>query len=346
MPRRYLTLDAMRGIAAVMVVALHYAHVFGHASLAVDFFFVLSGFVIAHAYEEKLRTRMTFGAFMRRRVERLWPLYLGALAIAFAHLIWRAATNDPYVALGSVTLQVLAQSVLVPIPGPPGAPLYPANVPAWSLAFELVANMAYALAARHLTTPRLVAWVGVAGGLLILTALSQGHLYGGATSGDWWVGLARVSFSFPLGVLLYRLRGNAVVTSNAASLALLAALAMLLGLGDSDAASDLLIVMIGAPALVLLGARVEPKGLLTSPFVWMGAVSYAVYVLHVPLQKWLNAAARHSLGDPDRPMTALVLIVAVLLISTIADAADVRLRRWLSNRRRGQVRPASNPVGG
>lgn len=79
--QRYVTLDALRGIAALAVVVVHIPMLFGlpqqlSSGLAVDLFFILSGFVLEHAYGDGLRREMSFSAFIRVRMIRLYPLYL------------------------------------------------------------------------------------------------------------------------------------------------------------------------------------------------------------------------------------------------------------------------------
>jgi len=86
--QHYLTLDALRGIAALAVMIYHQqrAAVMGHGYLAVDFFFILSGFVIAKAYERKLLSDMSFARFALVRIARLYPLLIAATLVASAYM--------------------------------------------------------------------------------------------------------------------------------------------------------------------------------------------------------------------------------------------------------------------
>src|SRR3954453_14099780 len=102
--RLFHSLDAARGVAAIAVVVYHSHLLFGaqwfqSGFLAVDFFFGLSGFVIAHAYGSRLTTgRMTTREFMRARFIRLYPLYLLALALIVLTLVimWALSMNLPW----------------------------------------------------------------------------------------------------------------------------------------------------------------------------------------------------------------------------------------------------------
>ena len=78
---RFLTLDALRGVGAIAVMAGHAGIVLGaymppFMYLAVDMFFVLSGFVLAHAYDRKFAEGLSVGAFLKARIARLYPIYL------------------------------------------------------------------------------------------------------------------------------------------------------------------------------------------------------------------------------------------------------------------------------
>ena len=149
--QRFLTLEAMRGLAAICVVLMHGERAFGVASpmsgyLAVDFFFLLSGFIMAHAYEDRLDLGLPKRSFLHARLLRLYPLYLvgtvftvvlAVASIVFRHQNTLWAYTQPLVSLP------LAVWIL---PTPTTVVLYPLDTPAWSLLLELVANLAFAFA--------------------------------------------------------------------------------------------------------------------------------------------------------------------------------------------------------
>jgi peptidoglycan/LPS O-acetylase OafA/YrhL len=142
-PKRYDVLDGMRGVAAICVMVMHASGALGNSIIAVDLFFILSGFVIAHSYGG--RVDMGLGKFMRRRLIRPYPMFLlgmalGWLSLAVAHHLGTTSISGREIAASVLTnalyLPYVAQQAIVP-----NLPIFPANPPAWSLFFELVANL-------------------------------------------------------------------------------------------------------------------------------------------------------------------------------------------------------------
>lgn len=165
----YPILDGLRGVAAIMVVFYHIFEAFAtspidqivnHGYLAVDFFFLLSGFVIAYAYDDRWE-RMSVKDFFRRRLIRLHPmLVMGAVIGGLMFYtqgceFWQVGT----VSLGSLLVAVLMNTLLIPatprIEVRGIGEMYPLNGPTWSLFFEYIANILYALVLRRLSLPQL-----------------------------------------------------------------------------------------------------------------------------------------------------------------------------------------------
>src|SRR5271156_4262478 len=155
-------LDGLRGSAAILIVIFHvFNYSFGwdtplslmhHAYLAVDFFFGLSGFVVAYAYDDRW-TQMSTLQFFRIRLIRLHPLVLiGATLGLLGYLL------DPFsktMNRGPLSMVLLAYlTSLLLLPSPPVAGRHnesqALNGPAWSLTQEYLANIAYALIFRKL----------------------------------------------------------------------------------------------------------------------------------------------------------------------------------------------------
>ena len=95
---RYITLDAMRGIAALFVVARHFSGLRGAADpqfsfLAVDLFFLLSGFVLSFSYDERIAAGMSPAAFLMKRIIRLYPLYFLGIALGIAIALSEAGAS-------------------------------------------------------------------------------------------------------------------------------------------------------------------------------------------------------------------------------------------------------------
>ena len=205
--KRFSTLEGMRGMAAICVVLMHSPGLFGLASprsayLAVDFFFVLSGFIIAHVYEARLDQGLSAKAFIRARIVRLYPLYvvgmISGVVIAAASLLRHSDLLWSYTQpLVSVPFGLLM------LPSPASNMLFHWMLPAWSLLLELIVNIAFSVAWLR-SQIALLALMTVSAVGLVVAATIMGTLDLGWDKASAAIGLARVFFSFPLGVVLYR----------------------------------------------------------------------------------------------------------------------------------------------
>jgi peptidoglycan/LPS O-acetylase OafA/YrhL len=218
--RTFHTLEGLRGVAALLVVAYHYAAFFApfrvqSGYLAVDLFFVLSGFVLAYAYGERLRDGMGARRFMLVRLIRLYPLYLLAILVAalipVLGLVLGVSEQWTWPSLLVALLPALAM-LLRPPTAMIGAELnlrnpdalYPLNPPAWSLFYELAINLVFAatLRIRHRSFVPLV--IGVSALALAAAIFARGSANAGWRWDEWWMAVPRVSFSFFVGVFFYR----------------------------------------------------------------------------------------------------------------------------------------------
>ena len=210
----YPALDGMRGIAALAVLLHHFPPIrrpllFHNGLLAVDIFYLLSGFVIALAYDRRLAEGLGARRFMTIRIIRLWPIMmLGVVAVDCFSL------DQPTVGGKDLPLSVgqrlaCAGLNLFILPCPPGmSPLmFPANPPEWTLFYELVANLLFALAFALLLKPRaLIALIGFGGVIAAAGVLRHHGVNFGVSQDAVPFDLGRVAFSFFLGVLLQRTR--------------------------------------------------------------------------------------------------------------------------------------------
>jgi peptidoglycan/LPS O-acetylase OafA/YrhL len=292
--REMATLDGLRGLAAFAVVLMHVSVLAPHAYLAVDLFFVLSGFVLEHAYGARLSAGWSPVDFMRKRVRRLYPLYalaltISVLAVGAALLLHRGAGWTP----GGLAAAAVTGAFMAPLWGPGEAHLYPLNFPAWTLLAELAANAVYGWSYRRLSAPMLFAWTLACGLLLGRLVLGHGTLNAGAAWADFPIGLARVGFAFPLGVMLRRMAPR-TLPPLAGLLALLAACAVLYApFGGAQApVYDLLAAVIAWPVLIAVGAASSLKGVARAIAVELGAASYGVYVTAVPVFILVHAVLR------------------------------------------------------
>lgn len=290
--RTFVTLDGLRGVAAVAVISRHATNYFGfslfESYLAVDFFFVLSGFVLAHAYRARLRAGLSSIDFMKIRLIRLYPLYALALGITVAAVLLKSAHTrvDFSVFTANLVLGLLL------LPSPLDLNFFPLNGPSWSLFYELLANSFLKPAVESVCVAAAI--TVIAGAFVALgvwtSAFGFGQRAGAMDSGFAWAhfgaGPLRVGFSFFAGMLLHKLYLLRPMRFNVPALPLFAALGLIFALHppkDLRASFDLAATMIGFPLLVWCGAHSTTRPFTTRLFHWLGISSYAVYILHVPI---------------------------------------------------------------
>lgn len=348
---RFAILDGMRGLAALAVITDHVSSeimttLLPGRYLAVDFFFVLSGFVLAHVYAQRLKDKMSFGDFMRVRVVRLYPLYIaGTLAGALLALL------SAFKGWGDASMMQVASSMafalfLLPCPPVfsiwPNAP-FPLNGPAWSLFFELFINAVFALVARWLTPRLCLFFMAIGGVLLVPTAFGFGQLDGGFAWSNFIAGFPRVTFGFFTGVWLYLVRAHDRVPTLPAwaSYLALAAVFMIPGEGIWRAIVDLAAALLIFPMLVAMAANSGADGWMLRASSFVGMVSYGVYVLHVPLWGWLNLVMQTlSITLPGVVNVLLVAVFAMAAAAVLHIIYDTPLRRRLSGKSRAPAVPA------
>ncbi|MEY2687501.1 MAG: hypothetical protein RL375_1699, partial [Pseudomonadota bacterium] len=286
---RYDVLDTLRGVAALLVMLFHMAQHkllpqwLPHGYLAVDFFFIVSGVVIAHSYEDRLARGMGLGSFMLRRVVRLYPLLVLGVAIGsvvrLARYLAAPASVDP---LDELLVASVLNSVLVPmVYGSEMASraLYPVNGPLWSLFFELVANLAWAALLVGRRTRVLVVVVLVAALLDAACIRHWGHANIGWDRDSFVAGFPRVTYGFTLGVLLYRWRDQLRWPAGRLTDLALAAALVLVALPAPSARWDMVCVFLLLPLLVAAGLGRSSHRVGQA----IGNSSYPIYVLHFPL---------------------------------------------------------------
>src|SRR6202522_2033842 len=210
-------LDGLRGSAALLIVIFHlFNYAFGfnsalslvrHAYLAVDFFFGLSGFVVAYAYDDRW-TRMSIPQFFRIRLIRLHPLVLlGATLGLLGYIFDPSGKAINHAPVPMLLLAYLTSLLLLPSPPVGGRhnETQALNGPAWSLMQEYLGNIAYALILRRLRTVTLWIVFAISGLALIWVANSKGSLDGGWDYPNVWMAPLRLTVSFVLGLWLYRI---------------------------------------------------------------------------------------------------------------------------------------------
>lgn len=350
----FLTLDGIRGLAAGAVVVIHNILFWGMASdapaipFAVDMFLVISGFVIAFAYEPRFKEGMSPLGFMRQRFIRLYPLYL--VGVTAGGLVLMVAAFGDVQQMTSLVISAFPAFLM--LPSPPmneWGDLYPLDVPAWTLCFELVVNLIYVLLWKRLTIPVLMLLVVSGGVALVALTLASGHLDMGPDWSSVGGGLARAVFGFFMGVLLYRLTGSPRTAPRKHSWLALPALIVvpaLTFLPDVHIARpivELALVCVVGPVLALWGVSMQPPRATARVIAWIGAISYALYVLHYPLYQAIKRVAGRfpELYESYAPWSGIaILALSVGVAAFAAHVLDGPMRRWLSARLTRKAAPA------
>lgn len=328
---RYVTLDGMRGVAALAVALFHFnISQAPHGYVAVDFFFALSGFVLTQAYLPRWQAGMSTRAFMMRRIVRLYPLFLAGIVLTTGiALMRRYGGADLGLELHTIILSTAINAFM--LPSPLTVTLFPLNVPAWSLFYELVANLAMVLVLFRLPRAGLAIVCLVAAWLFFPVVLENGSGNLGAVHTEWAVASARTLYSFAAGMLIARLPQPANRPSTLVGVGALVAIcaALLANPPIPAAVYDLVCALIFAPALVWWGSRVEPSARLARPAWFLGEVSFAVYAVHWALIEPFRYF-KDDLGYNPVVMGIVFLGACVLVAWAAVRWIDVPARRLLN----------------
>ena len=366
--KHYEILDGLRGVAALLVVFYHIFEglsfaaggtvitTINHGYLAVDFFFILSGFVIGYAYDDRWGRTMTLGGFFKRRLIRLHPMIvMGVVLGAVTYLLQGSVQWDgTRMPLSMVMLAMLL--ALFMIPAVPGAPndvrgngeMFPLNGPSWSLFFEYIGNILYGLFIHRLSTRVLRLLVVLLGIGLAWFALFDVVGYGmigvGWTLDGWnfFGGLLRMLFPFTLGMLLsrnfrpMRVRGAFWICS----LVLLVLFCVPYIEGKAGVSLnglyEVLCIFLVFPFLVRLGASGSlTDGVSTRVCKFMGDISFPLYAVHYPIMylfyAWLIDNQHYTFAEVW-PQALGVFVGNVLLAYLCLKLYDEPVRRWRAGR--------------
>ena len=369
----YALLDGLRGVAAILVVFYHIFEGFAfaeatngvgsglittlnHGHIAVDFFFILSGFVISYAYDNRWREMNTW-QFFKRRLIRLHPMFLmGAVigVVAFSYVGFERWDGTTAPASWVMIAMLLTMLMIPALPGVPyevrgNGEMFPLNGPGWSLFFEYVGNILYALFIRRLPTKMLGALtvaLGLVHAWFFLFDVSGYDMIGIGWTIDavnFWGGLVRMLFPFTLGMWLARtfkprrVKGAFWVCS-AALIALFAVPYIPSdGLISLNCLYEFVCIAFVFPLLVWLGAcgsmhSSEATNKITQA---LGDISYPLYIVHYPIMyvfyAWLIKNEIYTLGGCAE-MATLVVLGSIALALLCLKLYDEPVRRWLSRR--------------
>jgi peptidoglycan/LPS O-acetylase OafA/YrhL len=343
--RRFETLDLLRGLAALAILTLHYSWPagkppLGHAYLAVDFFFVLSGFVVTDAYHQWLEDGASMWGFLRVRLIRLYPLYaVGNLLAAALTLVTLIHHGAGPIDLGRWLATVATASFLLPTPASWSTDsqiFFPLNLVAWSLFWEIAVNALYAALARNLR-PWLLATLLATGAV----AMIAGSLIYGYGSGWLWQGAAfggaRALFGFFAGVAIWKARSILHAPALPSWLLVVFFVAVLIPRRISGGSVyDVVVAMVAFPLLVWLGSTASIGPRLGRTGFFLGFVSYPLYIVHLPLLFIVYRFDHAVFGNlPNLPIMIGVPLYAFGLIAiaaVLANGWDEPARRLLTFR--------------
>jgi peptidoglycan/LPS O-acetylase OafA/YrhL len=284
----FTTLNALRGVAAIAVATTHWRVVFGvcHAQsgyLAVDLFFLLSGFVIAYSYDAKLQATWTVSQFLKVRIIRLYPMYmLGLCATVIGIFLFDTADRmgaTSYEIAGTfffnifmLPLSLMKQSHAV----------FPLNSPAWTLCLEVVCNLIYALLYRFTKLGNLLVCAVISAAGLVTVALTYGTINLGFSQSNFFVGLFRVGFSFSVGVMMCRVCQKELFTNFRfpGGIAVALCIFLLFSRPVNQPIFELICVIILFPFILLIGVRSEFNKRISD---FLGNISYPLYAIHMPI---------------------------------------------------------------
>lgn len=356
----YPILDGLRGVASFLVVIMHIceAHstssldmLLNHGYLAVDFFFLLSGFVIGYAYDDRW-SKMTLSGFFKRRLIRLQPMVIMGSVIGAIFFYFQDSTMWPAihtVPIWKTLLIMVIGATLIPVPPSMDIrgwqEMHPLDGPAWSLFFEYIANILYALGIRKFSKTALSILVFLAAIVLVQYAVSgEGDLIGGwsVTGPQLRIGFTRLIFPFFAGLLLSRTIRTTTVPHAFlwCSMLLFVFLAIPRIGGEShrweNGLYEASVVILAFPLIVYMGASGKLVGKFSTRLcTFCGEISYPLYITHYPLiytyTAWLSNH-RNATFTEALPRILLTVGGAILLAYGCLKLYDEPVRRWLQKR--------------
>lgn len=364
----YELLDGLRGVAALLVVFYHIFEGFSfagggtlittinHGYLAVDFFFILSGFVIGYAYDDRWKKNMTLKDFFKRRLIRLHPMIIMGAVIGFiAFFIQGGVKWDGTHVSTSMAMLALLLTMFF-IPAYPGAgydirgngEMFSLNGPSWSLFFEYIGNILYALFIHRLGNKALTVLVVLLGLGLSWFALFDVVGYGMIGVGwtldglNFWGGMLRMLFPFTLGMLISRnfrsfnIRGAFWICT----VVLIAIFCVPYIEGKSpvclNGVFEMVCIAIVFPVLVCIGASGKTTDKKSTAICrFLGDISYPLYAVHYPVMyvfySWLIENKLYTLEETWM-VSAMVYFGSIVLAYACLKLYDEPVRKWLGNK--------------
>lgn len=369
---RYEILDGLRGVASLLVVAFHLFETYSkgpayqiinHGYLAVDFFFVLSGFVIGYAYDDRWGKMSTWN-FFKRRLVRLHPMVIFGSFLGLLLFYFGGGQAFPTVDKTQWTMLLLVfiwACTLIPMPTSMDVRGWqetnPLNGPSWSLQWEYIANILYALFIRRLNKFWLSACViffalltvNLTMNLDITHVLANRGEASFTVIGGWsltpdqlTIGITRLLYPFFAGLLLSRIGKYIPVRGGFWWCSLLIVVMMAMprvgGIENPwmNGLYECITILVVFPFIVAMGAGskvTDSRSIAVCKF--FGEISYPLYITHYPYMYMQMAWAK---SHPDAPLSTIVMMsVGVIVMAVLTAYASYRLydmpvRAWLKSK--------------
>jgi peptidoglycan/LPS O-acetylase OafA/YrhL len=369
-PQELKPLTSLRFIAAFWVLLYHFKDHLGlglgqfglvaDGYLGVDLFFTLSGFILAHVYLAGLKGgRFGYGGFLKNRIARVYPMHLAALAAMIGLFVVAGAMGA---GVGSPEAfrwsDLPAHLLMVHAWGTTAAVGW--NFPSWSISAEWAAYLLFPLVAALVLRAQRWSGVVVASALTLCVAsfwaLSNLHAFLPWVGNDFsqmtaQIGALRILPSFLLGVALYAFgRTHAAPKSWAWPIVAVSAgwvvAVTVLGWWEGLVWFGLAGLLYGLAETSRHGVDAPMSGRV---FVFLGAASYALYMIHLPVDiVWFHALERLGVTETSDLMLRVGAVAGVFVVSIVASVfaylwIEEPARKWIRKLELPKRAPAPQP---
>ena len=371
--QRYEILDGLRGVAAIIVIIFHFFELYSfgnpakqiinHGYLAVDFFYVLSGFVIGYAYDDRW-DRMSYWDFYKRRLIRLHPMVIAGSVLGLCYYYFGEGATCPKIENVKphyFFINIIMNIFMIPTPNELDTRGWGEtnsfNGPNWTLSYEYLINILYSLVLRRLHTI-IIGILCLLSSLLVLNLTLNFDVFnvmqerestkytviGGwsLTSCELCVGFTRLFYPFFAGYLVYRLNIKIKIPYSfiICSLLLIFFLCFIRVGGDDhpifNGIYEAFVIIVIFPLIIMIGAGDNTKNeLIIKICKFIGELSYPIYITHYPIiyanAGWTDYHMNDSLFNKIM-LSIGSFVIMVFNAYSLVELYDKPLRKWLSDK--------------